>query len=122
MNIHRLLELAVEKTRAFGLETQALMSVLARISGNDKQLKQSFESCVQGYAVSIKRLEDAKEFLSKSSFESAYYAVAKAHEYSYVCKDQFEGPSNEPALALDRSEKFIRVCYIVSNLAQVLRN
>ncbi|VVA96606.1 unnamed protein product [Arabis nemorensis] len=122
MNIHRLLELAVKKTRAFGLETQALMSDLARVSGNDKQLKQSFEACVQGYGVSIKKLEEAKEFLSKSSFESAYYAVAKAHEYSYVCKDQFEGPSNEPALALNRSEKFISVCHIVWNLAEVLLN
>lgn len=120
MNIHRLLELAVEKNRAFGLENQALMSDFARVSGNDPQLKKSYESCVNSYGISIKEFERAKELLSKSSFQLAYYAADKAFTYALACKDEFEGPSNESSLALNRSEKFITVCHIVWNLAQLL--
>ncbi|KAJ4886118.1 Plant invertase/pectin methylesterase inhibitor superfamily protein [Raphanus sativus] len=113
INFHGLMELAAEKAQAFGQENLELMNDFARISGKDKQFKNACVECVKGYDVAIKELELAKEFLRKRSFQQAFYAASKAVDYAYVCKDQFEGPSNEPPFVLDRSVKFITMCHIV---------
>ncbi|ESQ49487.1 hypothetical protein EUTSA_v10022010mg [Eutrema salsugineum] len=118
-NIHGLIELTVDKTRAFGLKNLALMNDLARGSGNDKQLKNAYESCANSYGITIKHLEEAKEFLRNSSFQLAFHAASKAHDYAYLCKDQFDGPSNEPPFVLHRSEKLIEMCYIARDFARL---
>ncbi|KAF8089657.1 hypothetical protein N665_0500s0022 [Sinapis alba] len=115
INIHGLMDLAAEKAQAFGQENQELMNLFARISGNDKQFKNACVECVNGYGVAIKELEATQEFLRNSSFQQAFNAASKAVDYAYVCKDQFEGPSNEPTLVLNRSVKFISMCHIVRN-------
>ncbi|CAH8353290.1 unnamed protein product [Eruca vesicaria subsp. sativa] len=112
MNIHGLMELAVEKSQTFGQENLELMNVFAKISDDDKQFKNACVECVKGYGTAIKELEGAKEFLRNSSFQQAFYAASKAVDYAYVCKDQFEGPSNEPPFVLNRSVKFITMCQI----------
>lgn len=112
ISIHGLMKLTVKKTRAFGLKNLVLMSEFARGSGNDKKLKKAYESCVNSYGIAIKELERAQEFLNNSSFQLAFYAASKAFEYAYICKDEFEGPSNEPSRVLQHSEKFIDMCYI----------
>ncbi|KAL0719894.1 hypothetical protein Bca4012_069218 [Brassica carinata] len=114
INIHGLMELAAEKAQVFGQENLELMNLFARISGNDKQLKNASVECVNGYGIAIKELEVTKEFLRNSSFQQAFSAASKAVDYAYVCKDQFEGPSNEPPFVLNRSVKFITMCQIVS--------
>ncbi|KAH0838922.1 hypothetical protein HID58_092356 [Brassica napus] len=113
MNIRGLMELAAEKAQAFGQENLDLMDLFAKISGNDKQFKNACVECVNGYGTAIKELEVAKEFLRNNSFQQAYNAAYKALDYAYVCKDQFEGPSNEPPFVLNRSVKFIEMCHIV---------
>ncbi|KAG2245687.1 hypothetical protein Bca52824_085315 [Brassica carinata] len=102
INIHGLMELAAEKAQVFGQENLELMNLFARISGNDKQLKNASVECVNGYGIAIKELEVTKD------------AASKAVDYAYVCKDQFEGPSNEPPFVLNRSVKFIEMCHIRS--------
>ncbi|CAH8356597.1 unnamed protein product [Eruca vesicaria subsp. sativa] len=119
MNIHGLMELTVEKTRALGLNNLALMNDFARGAGNDKQLKSAYESCAESYGIAIKELEGAKEFLRNSSFQQAIWAASKALTYALACKDQFEGPSNEPPLVLNRSEKFITMCHIASGFTML---
>lgn len=113
MNIRGLMELAAEKAQAFGQENLDLMDLFAKISGNDKQFKNACLECVNGYGTAIKELEVAKDFLRNNSFQQAYNAAYKALDYAYVCKDQFEGPSNEPPFVLNRSVKFIEMCHIV---------
>lgn len=107
------MELAAGKAQVFGQENLELMDLFVRISGNDKQFKNACVECVNGYGIAIKELEATKEFLRNSSFQQAYSAAYKAFDYAYVCKDQFEGPSNEPPFVLNRSVKFITMCQIV---------
>ncbi|KAH0855685.1 hypothetical protein HID58_003985 [Brassica napus] len=114
MNIRGLMEFAAEKAQAFGQENLDLMDLFAKISGNDKQFKNACVECVNGYGTAIKELEVAKEFLRNNSFQQAYNAAYNALDYAYVCKDQFEGPSNEPPFVLNRSVKFIEMCHIRS--------
>lgn len=96
-----------------------MMNEYARGSGNDKQLKNAYESCANSYGIVIEELERAEALLRNSSFQLAFYAASKALDYAYLCKDQFDGPSNEPAFVLKRSEKFVRMCHIARDFTRL---
>ncbi|CAA7015888.1 unnamed protein product [Microthlaspi erraticum] len=118
-NIQGLIELTVENTRAFGQKNIEMMRGYARRSGNDTQLKNAYESCTNSYGIAIKELEGAQALLRNSSYQLACYAASKALDYAYSCKDQFEGPSNEPAFVLKRSEKFVGMCHIARDFTRL---
>ncbi|CAN8269915.1 unnamed protein product [Cochlearia groenlandica] len=122
MTIHGLLGLVVDKTRTFGLKNQRMLSDFAKDSLNDKQHKDAYESCVESYGIVIGALEGVKEFIKNSSFQQASYALEKALDYAYSCKDQFEGPSSEPVIVLIRDDRFKRMCHTATELTRLFNN
>ncbi|CAA0381467.1 putative pectinesterase inhibitor domain-containing protein [Arabidopsis thaliana] len=120
ISVQGFISLRVKETREFGLQTQALMSKLAKSSGKDQQLKGSYESCVASYGQAIKELEKAQKFLSSNSFTQALVAISDAFYKAGDCKDAFEGPSNEPPLVFNRVENFANMCYVTWSFGSLI--
>ncbi|CAH2036638.1 unnamed protein product [Thlaspi arvense] len=114
-----LVDLVLQRTQLFAYKNLATMKGLARTT-TDPTLKAPYGTCVTGYELAIKKIEEAQGLAVSNSYRFASQTAYRALFSIASCVSELGGRNNVPAYVQQRNLLFVRMCTIVSVFSNVL--
>ncbi|CAH2053486.1 unnamed protein product [Thlaspi arvense] len=119
LDLTGLVDLVLLKTQLFAYKNLAMMKGFGSTT-TDPVLKAPYGTCVTGYELAIKTIEEAQALAISNSYQSASQSAFRSLISIGSCVGQLEGRSNVPAYVQQRNLLYVRMCTIDSVFSNVL--